>query len=361
MTNIFALVATLITLFCLTFMSATHAVIVPVFSGLPLAHGFAAKPTLPTYKSYRQQPYWQAFQQYLPPDYHMTAQQLPHEYFWSWRDHQIHVDHFPQPHAKAKLILIHGLSTHGRHMSMILGKPMADAGYEVYSLDLPLYGLTRSYKRKPVSYDDWVQMLHDFVTQEAHKDDLPIFIYGLSAGGMLAYHAANQNPYVKGVMGSSFLDLSRPEVRAQTIRFYRVLDYLIPGLKLSADIPIRHLRLPISLVAKVKYTVNQPEAMNSLLLDPSSAGNRLSLGFFDSLLHYQPVQTSLRPRPVPLLLTQFEHDNWTPSRVNELFIQRFSHLDVHVEYIPDAGHFPIESKGLKQLHRSVIDFIERYR
>ena len=338
-----------------------HAMGLATTHTLILAKQFSKPPLLPVYQSYIEQPYWQAFQQFFPASYRLNEQNSPIEYFWQWRQHQIHVDHFPLSNAKAKLILVHGLSTHGRHMSMILGKPMANAGYEVFSLDLPLYGLTRTDAKKEVLYEDWVQMLNDFISQEARKDDLPIFLYGLSAGGMLAYHAASQNPYVKGVMGSSFLDLSRPEVREQTIRFYRLLDHLMPGLKLSGDTPIRHFRLPLTLVSKVRYTVNHPEAMNTLLLDPSSAGNRLSLGFFDSFIHYKPIPKQQKLNQPPLLLTLFENDSWTPSQVNHVFIRSLQPTNVHVENIPHAGHLPIEFEGLEHLHKTVINFIEQYR
>lgn len=346
----------LLTLFSNTLQAAVH----PTLYAVPLVQSFSkTNPPNTSPTSYQLSPHWQKFQTFLPKNYQIHADNKPREYFWQWRQHAVHVDHYPHASAKAKVILIHGLSTHGRHMSLILGAPLARAGYEVFSLDLPLYGLTRSPNKSEVLYEHWVQLVNDFIHHEARKDQLPIFIYGLSAGGMLAYHAAAQNPHVKGIIGSSFLDLSRTEVRRQTVRFHDTLELLLPGLKLGKDTSIRRVHLPLTLVSKVRYTVNNPDAMDSLLQDARSAGNRLSLGFFESFLNYQPTKPTVQQPAI--LLTQFERDSWTPSKINHVFINSLKQQNVHVIDIPEAGHLPIEAKGLKNLEHVVIRFIEQYR
>ncbi|MGW0701679.1 alpha/beta fold hydrolase, partial [Streptomyces sp. NPDC002867] len=48
----------------------------------------------------------------------------------------------------------------------------------------------RSNRARHPSYDDWVDPVVDFLAHERSRDDRPIVLYGLSAGGMLAYHVA---------------------------------------------------------------------------------------------------------------------------------------------------------------------------
>lgn len=65
-----------------------------------------------------------------------------------------------------------------------------------------------------VTYADWVDLGCEVVKAEAAKaPGRPIVLYGLSAGGMLAYHVAARVPtLVKGIVGMTFLD-QRVQVR----------------------------------------------------------------------------------------------------------------------------------------------------
>lgn len=104
----------------------------------------------------------------------------------------------------------HGVGTNGRHMSMILGVPLLQAGFEAVAIDMPNYGMTQVARWTTVSYDDWVNVANEFIDHELENDPRPIVLYGLSAGGMLTYHAAVLNKKVKGAYSrsSSFLILA---------------------------------------------------------------------------------------------------------------------------------------------------------
>lgn len=72
----------------------------------------------------------------------------------------------------------------------------------------PRYGATKVKRGATVTYDEWVELACEVVKSEAAKaPDRPIILYGLSAGGMLAYHVAARIPgLVKGIVGMTFLD-----------------------------------------------------------------------------------------------------------------------------------------------------------
>lgn len=72
----------------------------------------------------------------------------------------------------------------------------------------PSYGVTKVNPKATVTYADWVDLGCEVVKTEAAKaPGRPIVLYGLSAGGMLAYHVAARVPLlVKGIVGMTFLD-----------------------------------------------------------------------------------------------------------------------------------------------------------
>ena len=44
---------------------------------------------LDTYDSY---PSWRKFQPYFPEDWRINEQNAPEEYYWKWRDFDVHID-----------------------------------------------------------------------------------------------------------------------------------------------------------------------------------------------------------------------------------------------------------------------------
>ncbi|KAJ9238372.1 hypothetical protein DTO280E4_7491 [Paecilomyces variotii] len=169
----------------------------------------------PTYET---QKAWKDIQKFLPQRLAFTDDHSPVEEFWENRGHTIHLDRWRNPTAKVRVILHHGVGTNGRQMSMILGAPLHTAGFEVVAVDMPGYGCTKTACHTTVSYDDWVNIANDFINFELEKDDRPIVLYGLSAGGMLTYHVAALNKKVKGIVGMTFLDQRIQAVRDETAR-----------------------------------------------------------------------------------------------------------------------------------------------
>ena len=108
-----------------------------------------------------------------------------------------------------------GVGTNARQMSLLVGAPLARLhNYHSLALDCPGYGMTKVAPNAKVIYSDWVELVSAFVdAQAAQYEGKPIVLYGLSAGGMLAYQVAAKNKHVKGVVGMTFLDQRMQEVR----------------------------------------------------------------------------------------------------------------------------------------------------
>ncbi|MFZ2986683.1 alpha/beta hydrolase [Ideonella sp.] len=226
--------------------------------------------------TYATQAVWQDMQAFMPPEFRLSPGDEPAEEWWPWQGHKVHLDTYRNPRAQIKVILFHGVGTNGRQMTLVLGAPLARRGYEVIAIDMPEYGMTETAPGALVRYDDWVQAGNDLIAAELAKDDRPIVLYGLSAGGMLAYHVASLNKRVKGIVGMTFLDNASQQVRDETALNKFMSRVGGPMLHLSAKTPLASLRMPMRLASKMHTLVNDPAALKVWLSDKRSAGNAVT-------------------------------------------------------------------------------------
>lgn len=308
--------------------------------------------------SYQNQQAWQNIQKHLPIEWQLSGYQIPAEEWWDWQNNKIHLDTYRNPEAKIKVILFHGVGTNGRQMSLLLGAPLAKRGYETISIDLPGYGLTQIGKGNAISYSDWVQVGSDLIDAELAKDDRPIVLYGLSAGGMLTYHVAAKNKKVKAIVGMTFLDTSDPKVRHQVASNGFVSRIGTPINHLAAKTPLRSLKIPMRWVSKMNTLVNNSDALKIFLQDKTSAGNSVTLKFLDSYLYYRPEVAPEDFDSSPILLTQPAQDRWTPLELSSPFLSRIQKVPVQIVQLDNAGHYPLEQPGLSQMVEQIDKFYQ---
>ncbi|MBN3818385.1 alpha/beta hydrolase [Paraburkholderia sp. Se-20369] len=325
------------------------------------AHADEANPSRSTEpatmpKTYASQTVWRDMQKFLPPDFQWQADRQPHEEWWRWQGHLLHLDTYRNPQAPVKVILFHGVGTNGRQMSMILGEQLARRGYETIAVDMPEYGMTEVARGALVRYDDWVRAGSDLVDAERARDDRPIVLYGLSAGGMLTYHVAAMNRNVKGIVGMTFLDQRLQQVRDETARNRFMSRVGGPMMDLAAKTPLKALRVPMSLASKMSALVNDDDALKVWLSDPRSAGNAMTIAFLDSYMSYRPAVEPEAFDVCPILLTQPAADRWTPLHLSEPFLERIGRVPVKVVMLENAGHYPLEQPGLAQM----VDAIDAF-
>jgi alpha-beta hydrolase superfamily lysophospholipase len=305
--------------------------------------------------TYRDQPYWRAIARHLPARLQLGADELPDEEHWKWRGHLVHVDRYPRPDAPVKLVQLHGVGTNGRMMTTILGAPLRDRGVEPISIDLLGYGLTSVARGHNPTYNDWVDQVVDFLAYERSRDPRPIVVYGLSAGGMLAYHAASIDRAVAGVVGMCFMDQRIKVVREQTARLRALGAYAPPLFRLLVG-PAGRIKMPMALVSKMSALVNSKAALKDSLADPTSAGNWVSTRFLSTYLDAAPAIEPEHFDVCPILLTQPTHDHWTPLETSTVFLDRITRVPVTKVLLDRAGHYPIEEPGLTQMQDAIAEF-----
>ncbi len=307
--------------------------------------------------SYATQSAWRDIQAFLPPAYQLHAGVEPVEEWWPWHGHEIHLDCYRDPAAPAKVILFHGVGTNGRQLSTILGAPLHRRGYETIAIDMPEYGMTRVAPGARVRYDDWVQAGIDLVAVEGARDERPIILYGLSAGGMLAYQVAAATNAVAGVVGMCFLDQSVQQVADETALNVAMSRVGAPMVRFAARTPLSGLRMPMRVASKMHTLVNDQAALKVCLHDGTSAGNAMTMAFLDSYIAYRPAVEPDDFDVCPILLTQPGEDRWTPLHLSELFLNRIGRVPVTTVILEGAGHYPIEEPGLDQMVDAIEAFI----
>ncbi|WP_197463451.1 MULTISPECIES: alpha/beta hydrolase [unclassified Alcanivorax] len=310
-------------------------------------------------KGYQSQAAWKEIQTFLPEQLHLTNTFQPEERWWKWRGHNIHIDHFANQSAPALVILLHGVGTNGRQLSMIAGGPLYRHGFDVMALDLPGYGMTQVNPDETLTYSVWVELVSDFIDAQHAISERPVFLYGLSAGGMLAYHAAALNGEVDGIIGMTFLDQRNGMVRRKTARNTFISVTGSPLLWLADNPVTGGMKLPLKWVSKMNKLVNNDEALAVFLDDETSAGNWVSTRFLHSYLTYQPAIEPEDFHVCPILLTQPAEDHWTPIALSKPFLERLPEHGWSSVMLDNAGHYPLEMPGLQQLEESMVNFINQ--
>lgn len=308
--------------------------------------------------SYTNQTSWKQIMEYLPSDYHFTDQYQPQEEWWEYKGNKLHLDTFRNPQAPAKIIAFHGVGTNGRQISMILGGPQFRNGYETIMIDMPTYGVSVCKDRNSVTYADWVEVGAALIDRELERDDRPIFLYGLSAGGMETYHVAARNPKVKGIIGMTFLDQKNQKVRDETTSHLLMGRVGVPSLTLGKALGLGRLKLPMWFASKMSALVNDKDLLKIFLSDKTSAGNWASINFLQSYMNYVPAISPNDFAVAPVLLTQPDADKWTPYELSLPVIEQIKKVPVEVVHLPNGSHYPVEEEALRKMNASIHSFIQ---
>ncbi len=307
--------------------------------------------------NYENQKNWKEIAGYLSERLQFTGDYAPKEEWWSWHGNQIHLDTFRNPSAKAKVILLHGVGTNGRQMSTIVGGPLSKDGLEIIAIDMPLYGMSVVKQKKTVTYEDWVQLGSDYIDYERARDSRPIFLYGLSAGGMETYHIACKNKNVKGIIGMTFLDQRSQLVRNETTRNGFWARFGTPLAGLSCKLGLRGFKMKMTICSRMSTLCNDPGCLKAMLRDKTSAGNSVPMAFIYSYMTAAPEIEPEKFDVCPVLLTQPEKDRWTPQHLSTPFLKRIKKVPVSVVILENGGHYPVEEPALEQLHGAMLKFI----
>lgn len=296
---------------------------------------------------------WRWYQKFLPEDLRLSGDRLPAEEWWQCGEHTIHLDRYEQAGARAKLILVHGGGGNGRVLSAF-ALMARKAGMAVVAPDLPGYGLTVRRRGVRPTYRLWAEVLERLIEAEHERDGLPVFLWGLSLGGLAAYMGAALNPSARGVVATTLADTTRPGTMAQVAKWRWLGAVSFVGLKLVGPL-LDWIRLPIRWISQMNLISNDPDISAVFSRDRLAGGSVVRIGFLRSLMNVRPAKAPEEFR-CPLLLAHPGLDPWTPTELSLPFYNRIAGPKRMLE-LTGCGHFPVEEPGRMELEAALDRFV----
>lgn len=307
---------------------------------------------------YEHDPVWVEAQSFLPEGNRLTASTMPDEYVLTLPGADVHIDHYRPASPRARIVLFHGVGGNGRLLSFV-AVPLMRHGFEVVCPDLPLYGHTRC--EGVVTYDTWVTcgtriVEHFQGVRGTGEGSPPLFLFGLSAGGMLAYQVACACDGVAGLIVTCLLD-QRDRVVAARTASRPLLGAVARPLVSLLNTCAGRTELPMKLVSNMKAIANDEALVDLLMRDETSSGARVPIAFPHAMLNPKIEVEPERFRACPVLLVHPGDDHWTDVELSNRFYNRLA-CEKETVVLDGAGHFPIEEPGLRRMEAACVAFIE---
>lgn len=303
--------------------------------------------------SYAESPNWRLYQPFFPESMRVTPASMPREEWWSWRGLDVHLDRAEAENARLKVIVLHGAGAYGRVMSpaAVIAQRY---GYATVAPDLPGYGLT-TVPAERFDYDLWIDCVVDLIDREIMRDGLPVVLFGVSLGGLLAYQAAAKSKNVVGVIATTLADLREPEVRRDFARHPLLGSF---GLSLldTFSFMTDGLPLPMAYVSKMDDISNDPSLSKIAKTDPLGGGSWVPARFLRTLMCAVPAIEPEAFDLCPVLLAHPGVDRMTDIGASRRFFERLA-CPKKMVVLEGASHMPTEHPGVDQLEAAVLEFL----
>lgn len=305
---------------------------------------------------FKENKHWREIQDFLPEHNHVSEDCKPQEKWINCNGINIRYDEYkPQKNSNITIVALHGVGGNGRLLSFI-AVPLVKAGFNVICPDLPGFGYTKI--DSSFDYTKWIEV-GTFMANEELNKGRKLFMFGLSAGGMLAYNVACKIGRVEGLLVTNILDNRYQIVRdcSAKNKFHSRI-----GLKILKFLPefLKTIKIPVKAIANTRTLVNKNKVLlNILLKDKVGAGSSVPIKFLLSIMDMIPQSEPEDFKICPVLMVHPENDQWTPVEISRLFFDRIGYKKSLV-LLENAGHFPIETPGLQQLEKACIDFISNH-
>lgn len=287
----------------------------------------------------------EAYAAFLPPE-RAARVEPPDESWWEWRGHRVHVARRRRPDAPVRMLVVHGAGGHSAALWPLAAQLAGGAvDVDIAAVDLPLYGRTQCPDPSAVVYEQWLELLEDFVAAE--HDGRPLVLFGASIGGLIAYEVAARAGAgaVAAVAATCLVDPRDRRVRARITRFGPLGVLTAPLLRLARG-RLARVMVPMRWIADLKRMSRDPELSRLCAHDPQGGGSRVPLGFLASYVRHRHIASMTETAPV--LLVHPERDDWTPIDLS-LRLLDAAVSGSRAVVLSECGHFPVEEPGLTDL------------
>ncbi|MBB6024330.1 alpha-beta hydrolase superfamily lysophospholipase [Paenibacillus sp. JGP012] len=312
--------------------------------------------SLPSYRTTHL--YWKQYQSFFPEEVRLDENTCPEEEWWESHGIYLHIDRLPVADSPIKILFIHGAGGNGRLLAPY-ARMLQQHGYEVISPDLPPYGLSYALHGTRMNYELWITLLDTLMEREYKKDGKPFVVLGSSIGGMLAYHASGRNKLVKGLIATTFVDTSDPDVRDQ-LAPNRLVSRVGKRIMDLFPVVLDAVRISVKRVSRMDLITNNKDLTRLIMNDPKAAATPVPLELLRTFLNKTPEVSPEQFNQCPVLLVHPEMDPMTPLAFSQAFYDRLT-VDKELVILEGAGHFPIEQPGLRQLQEAVLRFLQKIK
>jgi alpha-beta hydrolase superfamily lysophospholipase len=206
-----------------------------------------------------------------------------------------------------------------------------------------------------MDYALWIDCVTALIDAEIARDGRPVVLFGVSLGGLLAYHAAARSKRVIGLVATTLADPREPAVRQGFARS-RMLGsaglWLLDALRPVTD----GLPLPMRFMSKMDRISNNPKLAAVCSHDPLGGGNWVPARFLRTLMYTAPDIEPEEFRVCPVLLTHPGVDRMTEISLSRRFFDRLA-APKRMVVLEGASHMPTEHPGVDQLEQAVVEFM----
>lgn len=165
---------------------------------------------------------------------------------WNWKTTDgleiYSCDWVPAGKARGVVCLIHGLGEHiGRYKWD--GEALTQAGYVLAGFDQRGFGKSQGPRGFTPSLETYFDDFDSFLTKVADRyPGLPLFLYGLSAGGVLVLaYPPVRHPAIKGVIATAPGLKSEIEKQKFKVLLTKVLGKVYPSLTFPSGLDVKEL------------------------------------------------------------------------------------------------------------------------
>jgi len=193
--------------------------------------------------------------------------------------------------------------------------------------------------RSTIAYEHWVKVGAE-ILKHYQQQSPPVFLFGLSAGGMLAYQVASEGQRVRGIIATCILDQRNSLVTRRTARHPLIGAFSKPLMGIVHRI-VGAFKIPMKLVANMKAIANDSALASEMMKDQRASGASVPLTFLYTMLTPDIQVEPEAFTACPFLLAHPGDDRWTALDLSLIFYQRLACVK-EVAILEGAGHCPIE-------------------
>ncbi|GGY36921.1 alpha/beta hydrolase [Parvularcula lutaonensis] len=299
-------------------------------------------------KRFRNSRSWKRYKAVIREAFGINLTVEPNEMVRDIRCHRVRIDEWlPDGVPRGTLLAVHGGGGNGRILAPLC-EPAAALGWRVLAPDLPGYGLTRPAKGYRGDYGEWIHVIAELAGSEPG----PVVLMGLSMGGLTAFLAAQESRNVAGVIATTLLDLSDPEVFVHAARWRWLGRFSLFSMSVMPWVFDR-FTMPLFLATPLAAMSDDRRVQDYFRTDRLLGASWKSARFFRTVHQHRITRWDCH---CPLLLVHPGADAWTPTRLSLAVFDRIE-ADKRFVELSNGSHLPLEQPANDELMRELAGFL----